>query len=833
MGTKKDWIFFVCVCVCISLFCIRKNHKMKIDQFDISGISFSSRRSFDDQVPEWKRKRDHKLYRLLGKYSHNPGMERFGKCEIVNTMCGSSYYVPKAWVPIKHPVVEYTFWGNSSGHNEFKPEKSSWKWPEKITMGVLMSILHTAGVRDEMFSGTMATKSVTAEVCVNDLYEPMKRAYSNILIIMEQQKLTKQTDSNSVDDIQKDGDDEDDDHGLGQSKLIVLLIGCVKEIAFFCHSDSNGSDERPLYRLSEVVNKKPHIIKQAYELCNSDPDGAFYLCFSKLTDGFPELAFEKYMTLWNGNDFQKTCVEIYCYVKEMSWEKRMCYVLPSDIFDKFKGKEKELDHLVANKLLIWRKPAPDDVILPIIDKWEYMLVSALKQIWKNGEDWKELLEDVPNVEDLRTGADHPLCDEQKAAFHKFLAKPINYIVGPGGSGKTDFLRSINGMKNIDGVLAVACYGTNVKMLLKTFPGRSRTIHWVIGHHNRHCPKSPSARAKMKRFPKYKPSCIFQDVNVIVIDEAFVAPLGVLAHFLYSASQCGKVRRLIMVGDPNQLPPIEIGQPALTLLPTYDAMGCVSRFQHNHRVEVGADRLIETANAIKDGKFDDVKWEKNVIHIDCYSRSGLEELLQVLQNESIPETECGIMAAVHTVINMLMPAVEEYYSKMDKPPTTPHRSRISLNRVFSPSKNDYEFNICNNERFKLTKIIDYNKARSADYRDIMSVTDDFSYGGATLRCLVAKSLDDGTVINILYDRDRRRILRKASVTTVHAFQGNQTKVAILVLPYLAMNVNRQMLYTWATRASEKIIFIGSLSVFSGAVRREPSVPVSNLDQMLFI
>lgn len=125
-----------------------------------------------------------------------------------------------------------------------------------------------------------------------------------------------------------------------------------------------------------------------------------------------------------------------------------------------------------------------------------------------------------------------LDSEQIDAIHHFQSKNLTLISGPPGSGKTTILKEI----------ARILKGNGLSFMLMSFTGQAcnrisevtgetaRTIHSSLGHF------------------KTSSSCV-------IIDEFSMVSFPLLFRLLTSR----KIDRLVLVGDLNQLPPIQLGR----------------------------------------------------------------------------------------------------------------------------------------------------------------------------------------------------------------------------------------------------------------------------------
>lgn len=162
---------------------------------------------------------------------------------------------------------------------------------------------------------------------------------------------------------------------------------------------------------------------------------------------------------------------------------------------------------------------------------------------------------------------------------QIFAKPLCVLSGAAGTGKTTVIRAI-----LDNIERVHGLGTSFLLLaptgkaaerIKTQTGKpASTIHaylakngWIADNYTF---KRTGGRSG-------------QDVNTIIIDECSMMDLNLFAT-LFRAINWNSVQRLILVGDPNQLPPIGRGRVFSDVIQWLNTEHptCVGRLKDNIR-----------------------------------------------------------------------------------------------------------------------------------------------------------------------------------------------------------------------------------------------------------
>ncbi|BBZ55239.1 AAA family ATPase [Mycolicibacterium phocaicum] len=146
--------------------------------------------------------------------------------------------------------------------------------------------------------------------------------------------------------------------------------------------------------------------------------------------------------------------------------------------------------------------------------------------------------------------------EKAAGLAELYRSRLSVLIGPAGTGKTTLLKALADLPDVanKGVLLLAPTG-KASVQLRTKVGRdARTLASFLVKKRGYDPDRDV----------YRPVDVSQadDFGLVVIDEASMLTEEMLASTL---SALGTVHRLILVGDPQQLPPIGAGRPFVDLV----------------------------------------------------------------------------------------------------------------------------------------------------------------------------------------------------------------------------------------------------------------------------
>lgn len=221
---------------------------------------------------------------------------------------------------------------------------------------------------------------------------------------------------------------------------------------------------------------------------------------------------------------------------------------------------------------------------------------------KAGWSWEKLLLDEF---DKKSGSKLPPEVEERArkekaeALAKLYEGRFSVLCGRAGTGKTSVLRVfLKGLEELDGkrpILLLAPTGkARVRLMDRTKrdDGSVRdayTIHQFLMRHKWLNPENFAL--KLQGGDQH-------GAPTVIIDEASMIPMDLLG-VLFRALDLNKVSRLILVGDPNQLPPIGPGRPLVDIIAWLEAdeerKKCLARLMERARHEDHESQSLQLAD----------------------------------------------------------------------------------------------------------------------------------------------------------------------------------------------------------------------------------------------
>ena len=173
-------------------------------------------------------------------------------------------------------------------------------------------------------------------------------------------------------------------------------------------------------------------------------------------------------------------------------------------------------------------------------------------------DWKKALEKAINlpVQDSDQGELNAR-QEKVVALEELYSSRFSVLIGPAGTGKTTLLKTLCNEPSVQrgGVLMLAPTGkARVRMETQTGIKGAQTIAQFLLPLDRYMPLT--GRYRLSDQPAVG------DYKTVIIDEASMLTEDQLAAVLDAVKG---VERIILVGDPRQLPPIGTGRPFLDVV----------------------------------------------------------------------------------------------------------------------------------------------------------------------------------------------------------------------------------------------------------------------------
>ncbi|WEM45888.1 AAA family ATPase (plasmid) [Photobacterium sp. DA100] len=360
------------------------------------------------------------------------------------------------------------------------------------------------------------------------------------------------------------------------------------------------------------------------------------------------------------------------------------------------------------------------------------------------------------------GLPYPLTQKQEQGIMNALDNSIATITGGAGTGKTTVLRTaLKAFKNLGyQIHALALSGRAAKRLHESIGLETSTIAGFL-------------RKGEEQSPDEK--------HLVVIDEASMVDLPTMFRIVTSIPP---ETRILLVGDPNQLPPIGVGR---ILYDVIDSGVIVNTTLDIVKRQEGSTGIPEYSKSINEGE---VPTNLTTGNITFHQASSKEKMLEITTklfalkpDESrvvaptkalVKESNANIQAEVNPDGTcMLFQLGIEYFN---------HELKQNDRVIFI--RNNYDLGIQNGSLGQL-----------------ISVTQD----GDTLGEV---RTDEGHIVPI--DRNIIDDVNLGYSMTLHKAQGSQFPRIIIIVPKSRL-VDRAWLYTAVTRAENEVHIIGDKEV----------------------
>ncbi len=466
---------------------------------------------------------------------------------------------------------------------------------------------------------------------------------------------------------------------------------------------------------------------------------------------------------------------------------------------------------------------------------------------KAGWSWEKLLLDEfgKSGQKLPPEVEERARKEKAEALAKLYEGRFSVLTGRAGTGKTSVLKVfLKGLEELEGkrpLLLLAPTGkARVRLMDRTKrdDGSVRdayTIHQLLMRHKWLRPENFALRLQGGEQ---------QGAPTVIIDEASMIPMDLLG-VLFRALDLNKVNRLILVGDPNQLPPIGPGRPFVDIIAWLEAdeerKKCLARLMERARQEDHDSQALLLA----DGYLRD---DTSPGDDDMLSRVAREDVggdLEVRYWRDTGQMEEQLAAAMRTHLKLTddKKAYLSFNTSIGLPEGhDPDPLLAERWQILSPVRNHefgtteinrkiqakYRGGMLNYSKNRGTKPFgeqeivwtdkvmqfincrknSYPKGEGLDYvanGEIGLVVQTSKGNGKQDSIKVQFSTQPKS--NYYYPRsDVDGQLELAYALTVHKSQGSDFDIVFLILPKGASTLSRELLYTGLTRFRKKMVLL---------------------------
>jgi ATP-dependent exoDNAse (exonuclease V) alpha subunit len=475
---------------------------------------------------------------------------------------------------------------------------------------------------------------------------------------------------------------------------------------------------------------------------------------------------------------------------------------------------------------------PPLIALTRLREMEAFVAATLEELTNtkheaSGLDWsRHIAAALEDADPLSAEVEGRAQAEKTALLERAFQSRLSVVTGRAGTGKTTVVRALlDGIDQVEGkqsTLLLAPTGKARARLQARTDREARTIHSFLArnqwlHRGTFSLKWEGGRQEGAR--------------TVVIDEASMLPIDLLAVLL-KALKRDQIRRLVLVGDPNQLPPIGPGRPLADLIGWLEqadrrhALGSLRERARAKDVQSDALQLSDLFTSEPPNASDDDILVRIAI-------GSLERDLEVHFWTDTDELEHELFARLSSLIARAE-GEKEHEAFNRSLQSSAGAPKPDSWQVLSPIRGEgfgtEQINRLIQHRFHGGLLRQWRAKPIGDqqivYLDkIMQIRNQQRKNVAGTECYVANG-DVGIVVDtwvkkkpisikvaftgqdegIKYfgKRDVEDNLELAYATTVHKAQGSDFDTVFLILPRAARTLSRELLYTAITRFQSRLV-----------------------------
>lgn len=399
-----------------------------------------------------------------------------------------------------------------------------------------------------------------------------------------------------------------------------------------------------------------------------------------------------------------------------------------------------------------------------------------------------------NLSKVMLGNGKMLTKEQQEAVQMALGNKLSIILGGAGTGKTTLIEAIvehGSSKFSDEWCLCAPTGKAARNLTERSGLEANTLHSTL---------------KRGREDDFLMADELEDKNLIIVDEASMLTLEMLAGLLKAAP---KDSRIVLVGDPNQLPSVGAGNVLLDLL----ELGVPSKHLKTCHRQAGADGAL----------LNNVQYFSEV---NCFDHLNFDESFCLQQKYSIKEVSehlCKYAAKLYRQgqnIQVLSP-FNQYTDLSVAKLNENIQNLVNPLITHDAQKNKQLGKFRNGDRVMINQNNKQNDVCNGDIGTLYIKSDDdekpeFSVLFSDGRSVSWNDVEGLSCFNLAY------------AITVHKSQGSEyTEIIMPLIPPFNFTLNRNLIYTAISRAKKRVTLMGNAEVLDEAIKAMPKERLSKL------
>ena len=457
------------------------------------------------------------------------------------------------------------------------------------------------------------------------------------------------------------------------------------------------------------------------------------------------------------------------------------------------------------------------------------------------EDWESIVKGSVTGYDNKNGRSRKAAEDQICALKMFSEKRLSLLSGPAGTGKTTVVKAFLSSRQIlnEGVLLLAPTGkARVKLGSMANGLEAKTIAQFLtqqGFFN--------WKTMQPYLPKNADDKKYTGAKNIIVDECSMLTCKDF-YILLNALDMKNVNRIILIGDPYQLPPIGPGRTFS------DLFNYLRNTKPNDPLRDAITELKVVVRTIKSGDSDilslaswfagekptkdadqifDKIYQGNLSNdLSVYTWKNetelKEKLKQVLEKE-LPDSSESLDKRIKKSLGLedlqaalRAPEVVERFQVLS-PVVNPMWGTFQLNSYFQEwsqnTNSKYALEIAPENIYSGDKVIQLINERRKGYPS--NKESQLSNGQIGFMKFINTKLKLGNVVftglpneQFSYFRSQSdendAVLELAYAITIHKSQGSDFNTVLVVLPKTGAILSRELIYTALTRAKSKLILL---------------------------
>jgi len=475
--------------------------------------------------------------------------------------------------------------------------------------------------------------------------------------------------------------------------------------------------------------------------------------------------------------------------------------------------------------------------------------------------WKKLIADAIEANGQKVNVDNPrhrdALEEQALALQAVCSRRLSVLTGRAGTGKTSVLGALVkcAILRKEGLLLLAPTGKARVRLQGATDAEAMTVAQFLYGLKRY----DGARQR----PLFESSETYRRAKTVVIDEASMLTMDDLFAVL-QALDLTHVQRLILVGDPNQLPPIGVGRPFADLITWLSSMAA-SNQPEDARIGAALARLTIEVRSVGAPGNTSSEQQSDTLHLASWftdsAPGGLSEEVfsRVSLGDELNDLEVAYWTTkdeLHTKLleqfrrhlalagpddvegfNKSFGFAEEGWVKRDDP------DGIENWQVLSPNRG-HPHGVIELNRWVQGKFRAKDKQAAREFRGTQIGDEGIVVNDKVIQlkngirdCYAWESKESGEeyvangeigavargksgFLNVFFARrpmvsfgyrtndfgEDRVPLELAYALTIHKAQGSQFRTVFVVLPKTSRLLTRELIYTALTRSRQRLVLL---------------------------